>query len=300
MIARRDRAREKAPGTFLSNLHVRIAGAGRPFVFFEAGLAATSVSWSRVQEELRGRARTCSYDRAGLGWSPATGGERTLQRWTDDLHRLIRAIGEAPVVLVGHSFGACIVRVYAHRFPADVSALVLVDPMIPEEFAHPTIGTRVRLWRAAMFAQLTAVCAACGLVRLGLWGLLRRGRGNPGPILGISRPLRRVATEVGKLPDDAVAAVRLHWTQPRFYRELARTIAALPACAQDTIRQPVPSHIPVVVLSGSHQPPAARERHREIATEHVVVDGSAHWIHLDHPSLVANAILTAAGPLQPG
>jgi pimeloyl-ACP methyl ester carboxylesterase len=109
-----------------------------------------------------------------------------------------------------------------------------------------------------------------------------------------------VATEVGKLPDEAIAAVRLHWTQPRFYRELAGTIAALPACARDTIGQPVPAHIPVVVLSGSHQPPDALERHREIATEHVIVDGSAHWIHLDDPSLVANAILTAARSPLPG
>jgi len=286
------------PGRFVSGLHMRTLGSGRPLVVLEAGIAATSANWISVQQELSGRAQTCSYDRAGLGWSPAAPGERTLRRWSDDLHRLIHQLGETPVVLVGHSFGACVVRVYAHRFPNDVAALVLVDPMVPEEFAEPTLRTRLRLWRAAFFSYVAGLGAAAGLVRLGLWALLRRGPGNPGPVLGVSATLRRVADEVGKLPPEAVAALRVHWTRPRFYWELAAAIAALPSCAREAIGLPVPEHLPVTVLSGSHQTPAALERHRALATRHRVVDGSAHWIHLDHPSLVAEAIL-AAGPASP-
>jgi len=281
------------PGRFVSGLHMRTLGSGRPLVVLEAGIAATSANWISVQQELSGRAQTCSYDRAGLGWSPAAPGERTLRRWSDDLHRLIHQLGETPVVLVGHSFGACVVRVYAHRFPNDVAALVLVDPMVPEEFAEPTLRTRLRLWRAAFFSYVAGLGAAAGLVRLGLWALLRRGPGNPGPVLGVSATLRRVADEVGKLPPEAVAALRVHWTRPRFYWELAAAIAALPSCAREAIGLPVPEHLPVTVLSGSHQTPAALERHRALATRHRVVDGSAHWIHLDHPVLVADEILAA-------
>jgi pimeloyl-ACP methyl ester carboxylesterase len=286
------------PGRFVSGLHVRTVGTGRPFVVFEAGLAATSAGWSRVQHELKEQATTSSYDRAGLGWSPAASGERTLRRWSDDLHRLIHQVGRTPVVLVGHSFGACIVRVYAHRFPDDVAALVLVDPMIPEEFAEPTFRTRLRLRRVAFFSQMTALLAACGLVRLGLWALLRRGPGDPGPVLGMSSTLRRVAEEVGKLPWDAVDALRVNWRRPGFYRELAAVIKALPVCARETIRQPLPRHVPVIVLSGSHQTPASLERHRALATTHMIVEGSAHWIHLDNPALVAKAILSTVGGKQ--
>jgi pimeloyl-ACP methyl ester carboxylesterase len=170
--------------------------------------------------------------------------------------------------------------------------------MIPEEFATPSPATRARLWRAAVLSELAGYCAAVGLVRLGLWGLLRRGPGKPGPVLGMSATLRRVAGEVGKLPQDAVATLRAHWSQPRFYRELAAAIRALPACARETLEHPVPGGIPVVVLSGSHQTPASLERQRAPATTHRVVEGSAHWIHLDNPGLVADAILSVlpAGP----
>jgi pimeloyl-ACP methyl ester carboxylesterase len=289
--------RATPPGRFIAGLHVRDLGSGPPFVVFEAGLAATSASWIRVQRELNGHAHTRSYDRAGLGWSPPAPGARTLRRWSDDLRRVIHDAGGTPAVLVGHSFGACIVRVYAHRFPDDVTALVLVDPMIPEEFAEPRFRTRVRLWRAEFFSYVTALCAAFGLVRLGLWALLRRGPGNAGPILGVSATARRIADEVAKLPPEAVADLRVHWTRPRFYRELAASIAALPRCAREATRHPVPPRVPVIVLSGSHQTPASLDHHRAIATRHLIVEGSAHWIHLDDPSLVANAILSVtAGP----
>jgi len=45
-----------------------------------------------------------------------------------DLHALLTAAGEpGPYVLVGHSYGGLIVRLYASTYPKDVSGLVLVD-----------------------------------------------------------------------------------------------------------------------------------------------------------------------------
>src|SRR5262245_26655381 len=183
VCVRRDRRRFPPPGRLVGGLHVRQVGSHGPAVLFEAGIAATCLNWSRVQSELMTRAQTFSYDRAGLGWSPPAGGDRSLRRLTDDLHRLLHSLGLArPVVLTGHSFGTFVVRVYAHRFPDDVSALVLVDPVTPEEFSPPALRTRVRLWRACLLSYVAAALAACGLVRLGLWRLLRRGGGNPGPV----------------------------------------------------------------------------------------------------------------------
>ncbi len=56
---------------------------------------------------------------------PTTAGEAVT-----DLHALLRAAGEAgPYVLVGHSYGGLIVRLYASNYPEDVSGLVLVDAL---------------------------------------------------------------------------------------------------------------------------------------------------------------------------
>jgi pimeloyl-ACP methyl ester carboxylesterase len=287
---RRDRRRLKPHGRFVSGLHVCEAGTGSAIVF-EAGLAATSVNWSLVQRTLATRARTVSYDRAGLGWSASADGSRSLRRWSDDLHRLIRALNlPRPLTLVGHSFGTFIIRAYASRFPEDVAALVFLDPVMPDEFHPLTWRMRVRLWRAAFFTEITRACAAVGLVRVGLWGLLRRGGGNPGPLLGLSATCRRIARELAKLPPEEMPALRAHWSEPRFFGELAATIRAIPACAAEAAGYPLPMDTPLLVFSGGHQSQTSLAAHAAIATKQVVVEKSAHWIHLNHPELVADAI----------
>jgi pimeloyl-ACP methyl ester carboxylesterase len=296
----RDRRRLRPPGRTASGLHVREAGTGSRVVVFEAGLAATSVNWSRVQQALGAQTRSVSYDRAGLGWSAPVDAPRSLQRWSDDLHRLIHALDlPRPLTLVGHSFGTFIIRVYASRFPQDVAALVFLDPVMPDEFSPLTWRMRVRLWRAAFFTEVTRACAFVGLVRLGLWGLLRRGEGNPGPLLGLSTTCRRIARELAKLPSEELPALRAHWSEPRFFRELAASIRAMPACAAEAAGHPVPSDIPLVVFSGGHQSPQSLAAHAAMSTRQIVVEGSAHWIHLDRPEFVADTILSLI-PWNPG
>jgi pimeloyl-ACP methyl ester carboxylesterase len=126
---------DPAPGVLLSvgahKLHLRCMGdtAARPVVFFEAGGGAWSTTWSKVQALLPRTVRSCSYDRAGLGWSEPGPGPRTMRQEVLELHELLDAVRmPAPLVFVGHSIGALNVRAFAHTFPIEVAGLVLVDP----------------------------------------------------------------------------------------------------------------------------------------------------------------------------
>jgi pimeloyl-ACP methyl ester carboxylesterase len=52
----------------------------------------------------------------------------TLQDGARDLHALLSASGErGPYVVVGHSLGGAIAKLYASEYPQDVSGLVLID-----------------------------------------------------------------------------------------------------------------------------------------------------------------------------
>ena len=115
-------------------LRVVTAGAGEgPLVVFEAGMSAPAGSWVHTQREISARARTVSYDRAGYGGSDPDPCDRTLERTTDDLTALLDGLGEtAPVVLVGHSWGGPIIRLFADRHPERVAALVFVDATLAE------------------------------------------------------------------------------------------------------------------------------------------------------------------------
>jgi thioesterase domain-containing protein len=117
-------------------LFLDCSGRGRaPAVIFEAGSGRTTEDWVSVQRAVGKVARTCSYDRVGLGKSDKLPEPETAGEIVDDLHRLLeKANVQPPYVLVGHSQGGLFVRVYTARYPREVVGLVLVDSAHEEQF----------------------------------------------------------------------------------------------------------------------------------------------------------------------
>jgi pimeloyl-ACP methyl ester carboxylesterase len=75
--------------------------------------------------------RVCSYDRAGYYFSDPGPAPRTAGLAVDDLHRMLDAANiRAPILLVGHSLGGLLVRLYAATYPGDVAGMVLLDPTL--------------------------------------------------------------------------------------------------------------------------------------------------------------------------
>jgi pimeloyl-ACP methyl ester carboxylesterase len=112
---------------------LRLSCAGRnvggsPTVVLESGFGSPSTVWNRVQPEVAKFTRVCSYDRAGLGASAPVAAPRTIVAVTEDLHALLaNAKIPGPYVLVGHSLGGMLARLYASFYPSEVAGMVLVD-----------------------------------------------------------------------------------------------------------------------------------------------------------------------------
>src|SRR5687768_3205997 len=99
------------PGSLIDvgnhRVHVRCAGEGTPFVLLEAGVAASSLGWSRVQPDIARFTRVCAYDRAGLAWSDPASSPRTFTLIVDELARVLESVAPGEqCILVGHSFGS--------------------------------------------------------------------------------------------------------------------------------------------------------------------------------------------------
>jgi pimeloyl-ACP methyl ester carboxylesterase len=106
-----------------------IKGTGSPTIIFESGLGTPLNNWDKIQTSISANYKTISYDRKGLGESPATDKPRTLDNLVNDLDSLITQNKiDGPIILVGHSLGGHIVRKYQQSFPSKIAGLFLIDP----------------------------------------------------------------------------------------------------------------------------------------------------------------------------
>lgn len=286
-----DRRRYPAPGCRVAGLHVHCAGDGPPVVL-EAGIAASSVGWARVQPEIARFARVCSYDRAGLAWSPRSKTARSPEQFVREMEAVVRHAG-APVVLVGHSFGGLLVRLFAAEHPDDVAGLVLVDPALTTEWAHPTPRRLTMLGRGVRLSRRGAWLARIGFVRFALTALVlgarplaklfaRASSGGATPVT------ERLVGEVRKLPPEVWPVVQSHWCRADCFESMAEHLAALPAVAA-AVERLGPPKVPTIVISGAHLTPEQMAEHRSLG-EHIIAEGSGHWVHLDRPDLIADAV----------
>jgi len=127
-------------------MYLECRGAGSPTVVLVAGLKGSAEDWNITKQskptvfaEVAKFSRVCAYDRPGtpVGEKPSRSDPvpqpTTAGDAVADLHALLDSAGAAkPYVLVGHSYGGLVVRLYASTYPEDVCGLVLVDALSEE------------------------------------------------------------------------------------------------------------------------------------------------------------------------
>jgi pimeloyl-ACP methyl ester carboxylesterase len=109
-------------------LHLNCTGNQGPTVVLIAGAGDFSFDWSLVQPNIAQFARVCSYDRAGFAWSDPGPIPRTMKQEAFELHTLLSAAHlKGPYILVGHSLGGLVARVYASQYQQEIAGIVLID-----------------------------------------------------------------------------------------------------------------------------------------------------------------------------
>ena len=169
--AESDQRKYPPPGVLVNvdgyKMHIHCTGEGSPTIVLDHVGGGSSVDWTLIQPQLAKHTRVCAYDRAGFGWSDYTPAPRTLEQQVHELHELLQGANEqGPYILVGHSYGVRVGRVYAARYPGEVAGMVLMDagimyddPRYPTDL-HSEAESEDKMIRAARWL------APFGLVRL--------------------------------------------------------------------------------------------------------------------------------------
>jgi pimeloyl-ACP methyl ester carboxylesterase len=248
-----DQVRFPPPGRLLAvgeggaaarRMHIYCLGEGSPTIVLDHAGGVPSPAWSLVQPQLAEHTRVCAYDRAGYGWSEPASAPNDLHRMVADLDELLTAAGEhAPYVLVGHSYGARVARLFAATYSSQVAGLVLLDPAI--DYTDPRYGAQLHEERAQ---EQSLVAIAGALAPFGLVRLLQ-------PIID-SGPL-------GDLPPAAQATIRSFEASNQFFRTVRadeQTVSAAdnnPDVAPDLRVQDL-GDLPLLVISAGQPDDAVR------------------------------------------
>ena len=126
--ARRHLRMEKMIDVGGRRLHCRIYGNGSPTVVLVSGLDSPQASWDSVVPDLAAMTTVVTYDRAGVGKSEIGALPAHGEQSAKDLHALLDALDvPRPFILVGHSFGGFVVRLFASMYPDGMGGLILEE-----------------------------------------------------------------------------------------------------------------------------------------------------------------------------
>jgi pimeloyl-ACP methyl ester carboxylesterase len=260
-------------------MHIDCTGGGSPTVILDSGLGDSYLSWRKVQPQIAKFTRVCSYDRAGLGYSEPSSQPRTSKVIAEELHALLQAVSVSPpYVIVGHSMGGYDVRVYTSLYRNEIVGMVLVDASHPDQENRfpPELKNMEGSWHRE--AQFVASTMPFGIPRL----------------LGLCEN------------DPVTRAADCNWHSAR---EQLAEISAFPESAAETANAGSLSDLPLAVLSHDPDKPSSdlppelakptneawekmQEELAHLSTRgtQTVAKNSAHYIQIDRPDVVIDAV----------
>ena len=293
-----DRKQYPPPGQLIDvggyKLHLYCTGEGSPTVVLEAMGTGWSVYWAKVQPELSKTTRVCSYDRAGFGWSESGPLPRTGTQIAEELHQLLTHGGiSGPYVLVGHSLGGFVARLYRQAHPEEVAGIVLVDAGHERQFEQDQFK-KFAAPGTIVFPIIRALTAV-GLTRL---------------LFSLDVTPSFFATQESGVSTNMRPLLHVGWIQSRYFKTMADEGAALEETGAQTARAGSLGDLPLTVLTATGptwwpgtpptiDPAAFRTMWLGLQADlttlsansrQVFADRSSHFMNFDQSKLIVEAI----------
>jgi pimeloyl-ACP methyl ester carboxylesterase len=267
------------PGTLIDvggyRVHLYCIGSGSPAVVIVG--AGYSFDWALVQPDVSKFTQVCAYDHSGIAWSDPGPTDSCSLRVSEVHSALKNAKISGPFVLVGHSLGALVARLYAAKYADDVAGMVIVDHAF--FLGRPVLPSANSPGGAAPPPPPTAPPK----------GPSNAPAGGPDP-----------NRDFEKLPS---VDYQLHlWANslPGFSKTMQRNFQMAPECSSDveaaSQNKAAPfSDKPLIVLRTDTTIPGYEDLQKSLLalssnSKEILAENSGHYIMVDRPDLVISSI----------
>lgn len=238
-------------------------GRDRPLVFLHADPGRAS-QWAAVVARLAPNHDTVIFDFRGAGNSaPARNGDYSIAGRADDLAAAVQAFGLTDFVIVAHSAAAAVALDYAGANPGSVAGIVMVDPATDPRAMPDELRTEFVRDMAGP-DSLAAFQAYVGSIA--------------GDTLAVREQVLADAAVLGPEARAGLAAAFSDWN---------------PETALDAYDGPI-----FILCTPATDIDGALYRLRP-SIPYQVIQTKGHWLQLDHPDVVANAIEAFRETLNP-
>ena len=243
-------------------LHCCVYGKNGPTVVLVSGFGAPQSYWNTVVPDLAALTTVVTFDRAGIGKSeigeiPTHG----LQSAKDILTLLVKLNVPAPYILVGHSYGGDVVRLFASMYPDHMGGLVLEDTQHED-----VLEEQRKILKGKDLEALEQMAARFATPE------------NPKTetdYLNTTKEQVRSSKPLPRMPFVVLSAGdRLNAMPPMFSEDGKKELAALGLKLQQRLVSLVPD------------------------CEHIVVEGVGHNIHVEKPGAVIEPVIKMVNKLR--
>jgi len=245
-------------------LYYEVHGEGAPVLLIH-GLGSSTRDWEPQVPALAAAYKVIAFDVRGHGRSEKPRQRYSVKLFADDTAALIRALGIAPIHVVGISMGGMIAFQLAADAPELVRSLAIVN-------SGPAMPIKT-------FAQRLMIWSRVAIVRV-------RGMRKMGEVL---------ATRL--LPEPEHAAARAQFIERWADNDPRAYLAALHGLVNWTVMDALPRIArPVLVLTGDkdYTPLAFKQAYTAMMPEAelVVIDDARHFMPIERPEPFNRALLS--------
>lgn len=258
-----------------AHLWYELQGTGRPLVFIHGGWS-NARAWAPQVDRFADEYQVLTFDVRGHGNTGATDSERySIERFTDDLERLLAHLGLEQPILCGLSLGSMVVQEFLNRHSNDAAGAILASAVRSMPPLEVPDSTKALVSPAPAIAASVALAGPKATFRT-LCCSIRAATGRPW--LSVNPEIRR----------DAIAAV-----DDIARGEFRKVFDALyrydpPDLSVDT---------PTLVVHGESESPLVKRQGRQLVgglsrSERVVLPDSGHLVNQDRPNAFNAACAT--------